>query len=206
MEQRSDEWYNVRLGKVTCSRLIDIMPVARGYKASRANYMAEKVCEILTNEKQDNFVNDAMIRGIELEPVARAVYESLTGELIDEAGFLESTEIPNFGGSPDGLIPSRKSGIEIKCPNTATHISTLTGSKIKHDYILQMHGLMILTGADHWVFFSYDDRLPFELSHYTEIVEYDKTLGEQIKEEVSKFNEELEKLVIQLENIRGNNG
>ena len=122
MEQRTEDWYKARLGKVTASRVADILAKTKsGYSASRDNYMAQLICERLTNTQVESFTNAAMQWGTEQEPFARAAYEVAKGVLVEEEGFVPHPVITMAGASPDGLIGD-DGLVEIKCPNTATHM------------------------------------------------------------------------------------
>jgi putative phage-type endonuclease len=201
MEQRTDDWFAARLGKVTASRVADIMAKTKsGYSASRKNYMAELLCERLTGQKEDSFCSGAMQHGIDMEPQARMAYELDTGRSLQEVGFIDHPTIPMFGASPDGIMPDR--GLEIKCPNTATHLDTLLSGKIAEKYIIQMHVAMICAGLDKYDFVSYDDRLPPHLQLFIKTIELDKELAAQIVAEVTLFLSELDDMVKQL-NSRG---
>ena len=129
MEQRTEEWYKARLGKVTASRVADVLAKTKtGVSASRANYLTELVVERLTGQQAEFYTNDAMQWGTDTEPQARMAYEAHKNVLVDEEGFIDHPSISNFGCSPDGLIGD--SGlIEIKCPNSKTHIDTLLSGK-----------------------------------------------------------------------------
>ena len=121
MLQRSDEWFTARAGKVTASRVADLMAKTKsGYSASRQNYMAQLICERLTGKPADSFTSAAMQRGTEKEPEARAIYMLESGEIVEECGLVLHPDIPDFGASPDGLI-GVDGLLEIKCPNTWTH-------------------------------------------------------------------------------------
>ena len=122
MEQRTDDWFAARLGKVTASRVADVVAKTKtGYSASRENYMADLIVERLTGQKASTFTNAAMERGIEQEPHARAAYSARTGELVEEVGFIDHPAIPMSGASPDGLVAEGL--VEFKNPNTSTHCS-----------------------------------------------------------------------------------
>ena len=128
--QRTSDWFSARWGKVTASRMADILAKTKsGYAASRKNYMAELVVERLTPPPtEDNgYKNPAMLFGIENEPVARLAYELETGNTVDEAFFEEYNE--SIGASPDGYVGD-DGLIEIKCPNTATHLETLRTQEV----------------------------------------------------------------------------
>ena len=137
MKQGTDEWRNARLGKVTASRIADIMGKTKtGYGAARKNYMAQLICERLTGKAEEGFKSAPMQRGNDLEPVARAVYIIETGRDVEETGMVEHPTIAMSGASPDGLVyPDGL--IEIKCPNTATHLEFVFTNEPKPAYMLQ---------------------------------------------------------------------
>ena len=198
MEQRTAEWFAARLGKVTASRVADVMARTKsGYSASRTHYMAELVCERLTGIPSEHFESAAMKWGTDTEPLARRAYEARTGELVEEVGFIEHQRIKGFGASPDGLVGT-DGGLEIKCPNTATHIEYLTGGSIDRAYIIQMHVGMMCTGRAWWDFLSFDPRLPENLSYFCVRVKRDDALVAEIEDEVKKFLAELDEMVERL--------
>jgi len=197
MEQRTIDWHTARLGWITGSRIIDIMPGRSGYKAARANYMAEKVTEILTGEPIQSFTSAAMEWGTETEPLARMAYEQYTGNDVEEVGFLAHPQIEKLGGSPDGLV-EYDGMIEIKCPNTATHIDTLLNRKIKPDYIYQMQTYLAVTNRKWCDFVSYDPRLPEKQAIFVKRIERDENVIADILFEVDKFSAELEKMLERL--------
>lgn len=163
MDQRSDEWYQARLGKATGSKFHDVCSFTRsGESASRRNYRYQLIAERLTGVVQPTYTSSAMQWGIDNEPVARLAYEMKTGYTVQEAGFLVSEILPDAGISPDGLI-GQDGGVEIKCPEIATHIETLTKNRIPEQYIEQIDGAMWVTGRKWWDFVSYDPRLPEDL-------------------------------------------
>lgn len=201
MEQRTEEWFNARLGCVTASRVSDVMAKTKsGYSTSRANYMAELICERLTGQKEESYCNSAMQWGIDTEPEARSAYEIETGTLVKEVGFILHPSIPMFGASPDGIVGDR--GLEIKCPNKATHLEYLTTESIPQKYIIQMHVGMLCTGLDKWDFVSYDPRFPEHLRMYKKTYTLDRSLADEIIKEVTAFLAELDAKIEQL-NARG---
>lgn len=193
MEQRTDAWYQARLGKVTASRLADVMAKTKsGYAASRQNYMAELICQRLTGKPEEGFTNAAMMRGTELEPVAREMYAlNEFDAVISEVGLIDHPTIAGFAASPDGLV-NDDGLIEIKCPNTWTHLQTLKTGVPKRQYLLQMHAQMMCTGRKWCDFVSFDDRLPPELAYFKTRINFDEVLAEEIEQEVVKFLTELE--------------
>jgi putative phage-type endonuclease len=198
MEQRTEEWFEARMGCVTASRTADVMAKTKsGYAASRANYMAELICERLTGERQGGFSSAAMQWGTETEPQARMAYEIITGATVVETGFVLHPEIAGFGASPDGLIGD-DGLIEIKCPNTATHIDTLLADKVPTKYIIQMHVQMLCTGRAWCDFVSFDPRLPIDLHMFIKRVERDNKLAEEIVTEVQSFLADMETKIAKL--------
>ncbi|EAA9526695.1 YqaJ viral recombinase family protein [Salmonella enterica] len=193
MEQRSPEWFAARCGKVTASRLYDVMARTKsGYAASRQNYMAELICQRLTGKPEEGFTNAAMMRGTELEPVAREMYAlNEFDAVISEVGLIDHPTIAGFAASPDGIV-NDDGLIEIKCPNTWTHLQTLKTGVPKRQYLLQMHAQMMCTGRKWCDFVSFDDRLPPELAYFKTRINFDEVLAEEIEQEVVKFLTELE--------------
>lgn len=201
MIQGSEEWLQARLGKITASRLSDVMAKTRtGYGAGRKNYMAELLCERLTGTREESYINAAMQRGTELEPMARGRYEIENDLLVEETGLVDHPTIENFAASPDGLV-GEDGLLEIKCPNTATHIDFLRTGKIDQKYQLQMMAQMLCTNRK-WVdFVSYDDRLPSPLDYKCVRFDFDTDLAAEMLTEVSKFLSELEGLVLEMEKM-----
>jgi len=204
--QGTDEWFAARLGKVTASRVTDVIAKTKtGYSASRDNYMAQLVCERLTGQKGESFTNAAMQWGTETEPQARAAYSAARFEIVEEVGFVNHPTIEAAGASPDGLVGALGL-IEIKCPNTATHIDTLLSQTVPSKYNTQMQWQMICTGR-HWCdFVSYDPRLPTELQMFIKRVEYDPVYGAMLEKEVIGFLKELDNKIEQLNQLKEKNG
>ena len=205
MQQQTDEWYAARLGKVTASRLADVMAKTKsGPSASRANYLADLVAERLTGKKADGFTNAAIDWGVKTEPLARAAYEAEVGVMVDEVGFIDHPSIAMTGASPDGLI-SADGMIEIKAPNTATHIATLLDDSAPSKYIPQMQWQMASSGRK-WVdFVSYDPRLPPDMQLFIKRVHRDDKLIAEYEAEVVKFLAEVEETVAKLITLRRGN-
>lgn len=198
MEQRSDDWFAARLGKVTASRVADLMSRTKsGYSASRTNYAAQLVAERLTGYREPTFVSAAMAHGTDTEPQARAAYEFETGLSVVETGFVDHPSIGMSGASPDGLVGD-DGLVEIKCPNTATHIETLRGGSIARKYLLQMQWQMACTERQWCDFASYDPRMPIEMQLHVTRVERDDDLIAEIAAEVTAFLNEVEETVIDL--------
>lgn len=205
MEQRTDEWFAARLGKVTASRVADVMARTKtGYSTSRENYMAQLICERLTGQKQESFSNAAMDWGTQTEPLARAAYEIHRNVLVDEVGLIDHPFLPMCGASPDGLIDI-DGMLEIKCPNTATHFDTLLADKMPAKYMPQVQWQMACANRL-WVdFVSFDPRAPEGLQLFITRIERDDKYILEMEAEVNKFLDELDQKIIQLE-ARKQNG
>jgi putative phage-type endonuclease len=202
MDQGSEEWFVARMGKVTASRVADILAKTKsGYSASRDNYLAQLVCERLTNEKTESFINSAMQRGTDIEPLARLSYEVNQNVLVDEVGFVPHPSIIMAGASPDGLVGD-DGLLEIKCPNTATHIETLLSQTVPGRYNTQMQFQMACTGRSWCDFVSFDNRLPEELQLFVKRVQRDNMYIRLMEEEIVKFLNELDVKIAQLMEIK----
>jgi len=198
MEQGTPEWFAARLGKVTASRVADIIAKTKsGYSTSRANYMAELVCERLTGRQGDFFQNAAMAWGTNTEPMARAAYEALEGMLVEETGFVSHATIEMAGASPDGLVGD-DGLIECKCPMTATHLETLLGKSVPSKYVAQMQWQMACTGRKWCDFVSFDPRMPEHMQLFVKRLERDEDYIIELEREVEKFLSELEEKITTL--------
>lgn len=191
MEQRTPEWWAARCGKVTASRIGDLMArTQKGWGAPRKHYHDALVAERLTGKPVEKKVASLDRRG-ELEPDARAAYEFYSDNLVEEVGFIEHPYIPNAGCSPDGLIGS-DGGLEIKCCDTAQHIEMLTTGVIDRGYVLQMQFGMACTDREWWDFASFDPLMPEELKLYVQRVPRDNELIASIETSVTEFLAEVE--------------
>lgn len=190
--QGSSEWFAARLGKATASRIADIIAKTKtGYSASRANYMAELLCERLTGEPAARFQNDAMRWGSETEPQARAAYVFRFDVDVTEVGFIDHPTIAMSGASPDGLIGA-DGMLEIKCPNTATHVETLLGGSVPGKYVTQMQWQMACAGRAWCDFASFDPRLPESMRLFAQRVYRDDAAIAEMETEVRAFLSELD--------------
>lgn len=198
MEQRSDEWFSARLGKVTASRIADVCARTKtGWGAGRKNYMAELVAERLTGGRQEGFTNAAMQWGTDMEPEARIAYEFYRDATVVEVGFVPHPTIAETGASPDGLV--RDDGlVEIKCPNTATHLETLLGAELPQKYFFQIQWQLACTGRQWCDFVSYDPRLPESMRLHVERVKREDTVIGALEKDVADFLNELRDTVSRL--------
>lgn len=196
--QGTPEWHALRLGKVTASRVADVIAKTKtGYSTSRTNYAAELLCERLTGRPAPTFLNDAMRWGTEQELFARQVYIDRRSLEVFETSFVDHPEIAMSGASPDGLVGS-DGLVEIKCPNTATHIETLDGAGIPDKYLVQMQWQMACTGRDWCDFVSFDPRLPPAMQLHVERVERDVSRVLELENEVAGFLADLDAKVARL--------
>lgn len=203
--QGSEAWFASRLGKVTASRVADVIAKTKsGYSASRDNYMAQLICERLTGQQGESFTNSAMQWGTDTEPLARSAYEALNGLLVEEVGFVPHPKIEMSGASPDGLV-GLFGMLEIKCPNTATHIDTLLTQTVPTKYITQMQWQMRCADRQWCDYVSYDPRLPTDLQLFVKRVEFDAPYVAMLEEEVTLFLKELEVKVNKLTNLKAKN-
>ena len=205
IEQRTDEWFQQRLGKVTASRISDVIAKTKtGVSTSRQNYLIQLVSERLTGKKGDSFVNQAMLDGIERESSARELYMRTRGVSVTEVGFFDHPTIAMSGASPDGAVNAEEEGkyiglIEIKCPLETTHTNTLMSKSVPSKYIPQMQWQLACTNA-RWVdFVSYNPNFPEELQLFVARVDRDDSyiIGE-LEAEVIKFLNEVEQTIIKL--------
>jgi putative phage-type endonuclease len=199
VEQGSPEWFAARCGKVTASRVADIMRRTKsGISASRANYMAQLVCERLTGNVAEGFTSAAMEWGSLHEPACRAAYEFLTDCDIELVGSVDHPSIPMASGSPDGFVGA-DGMIEMKCPITATHIDTLLGQPIPPDYETQMMWNMACNPRRAWCdFLSFDPRMPAPMQLFRKRVMRDEARIRELELAVRKFLAELDVKVAEL--------
>lgn len=193
--QGTEEWFKRRLGKVTASKVADVMAKTKtGYGAARANYMAQLIAERLTGNVTESYTNAAMQWGTETEPQARAAYTFFTDNAVEEVGFVDHPTIGMSGASPDGLV-GEDGLLEIKCPNTATHLDTLLGTDIEGKYIKQIQWQMACTGRKWCDFVSYDPRLPVKLQLKMQRVNRDDEMIAEMEAEVIGFISEMDKKI-----------
>src|SRR5262245_1250934 len=159
--QSTDEWRKARLGRVTASRVSSVMARTKfgSWGATRDNYMAELISERLTGAPVEHFVSAAMQWGKDTEAEALAAYEFSTDRDVGLVGFVQHPSIKMAGASPDGTV-GEDGLIEIKCPNTATHIDSLLGVPWPEKYMMQVQWQMACAGRQWCDLCSYDPRMP----------------------------------------------
>lgn len=200
IKQGSSAWFAFKAGKVSASQISHVVARTKhGWAASRANYMAQLLCERLTGVKEEGYTNAAMQWGIDKEPDARDAYMFLTDNEVQEVGFIDHPSIEMTGASPDGLVLNAGM-LEIKCPNTATHLNTFLKGKIDGKYYDQMQWQMECAQREWCDFVSFDPRLPEEYQLYKKRVNRDDERIGFLKSNVILFNEELNEMIVSLKN------
>ena len=200
MEQRSEEWYAARCGKVTASKIGDILKRIRNgdWAASRRNYCAQLVNERLTGKPHiPTYTNDYMEWGKEQEVPARELYSKTTGSVVEDVGFINHPTIAHAGASPDGLI-GEDGLLEIKCLIKANHMEILLSENLEK-YELQMHWQMACTGRKWCDFVSFNPELPEHMQLFIKRLERDDQEITRLEREVRIFLEEVDETVKALE-------
>ena len=198
MEQRSDEWYAARCGSLGASQLNDALATTKtGWGASRENLKNKIIAERLTGVPAESYTNAAMLWGIDNEDAARQAYEAHTGTFVDELGIAYHPVLKHTHASPDGLV-GNDGLIEIKCPNTTTHIETLRSGKAPSKYIKQMQWQMRCVDRQWCDFVSFDPRLPKHLQLFIVRVDRDDEFISKLDTQVAEFLSEVEREIEEL--------
>ncbi len=198
IEQGSPEWFAARCGKVTASKLSDMMArTANGWGAGRRNYAAELVVERLTGIKSGIYVNPEMQWGLDQEPHARNAYCFLKDVDVAEVGFVDHPSIAMTGASPDGLVDA-DGLLEIKCPNTSNHINTLLTGDIREKYIFQMQWQIACTDRQWCDFVSFDPRMPADMQFYCKRIARDQKMIDMLGKEIVIFLNEVDTTIARL--------
>lgn len=196
IQQGTTEWLTERLGHVTASRITDVLAKGKSGEAkTRESYRWELVSQRMTGIIKDGFTNKAMEHGTATEPEARIHYEVTHGVFVDQVGFLKHPTIKWVGASPDGLVGD-EGGLEIKCPNTDTHLQTIASGKAPAKYYGQMQMGMWVTGRKWWDFVSYDPRIQQKnLRYFCVRVMRDEEYIADMEREVLLFLSEVEEVI-----------
>ena len=204
IEQRTDDWYAARLGKVTASSLYKVLAKTKtGYGADRGNYMTQLVLERVTGTKADSYTNAAMQWGIDQEPFARAAYEAKTGVLVEEVGFVSHPTIEAAGASPDGLVGD-DGMVEIKCPDSKTALECwLSENPVEGKYFAQMQWQMRCADRAWCDYVVFDPRMPVKAQLFVTRVTRDDEWLAATEQEVIKFLAEVDAKVAALKKIIG---
>jgi hypothetical protein len=203
MNQRTDEWYQARLGKATASRIADLTARIKDgtWGASRENYLIELVLERRTGRPFMGTVTRAMQEGIQREPQARAIYAFDVIEDIVPVGFCPHPRIEMSGASPDAFV-GKHGLLEIKCPEPKEHYRMLTGGSIKGGYVKQMQWQMACTERRwcDWVSF-----YPYTVEQdqlFKKRVMRDDVMIAELERDVIQFLQDVETRVLFLRSTR----
>lgn len=191
--QGSEAWRKERAGHCTASRFKDVLAkIKTGEAAARRNYRVQLVTERLTGIPSEGYKSAAMQFGLDTEPLARLAYEARTGEIVIETGFLPHGAIDWCGASPDGLIGD--GGVELKCPESHTHLEWLLDGICPLEHVAQVQGQMSVTGRPWWDFVSYDPRFPKNLQLLIVRVSRDDAYIAELERQVQIFLREVDQL------------
>ncbi|CAB5212389.1 phage_rel_nuc, putative phage-type endonuclease [uncultured Caudovirales phage] len=200
VQQGTPEWHQLRLGKVTASRVADILAKTKtGPSASRQNYLIELAIQRTTGVIEESYSNAAMEWGTLTEPQARVAYEVNTHNFVDQVAFVDHPTIAGFGCSPDGIVGEGL--IEIKCPNSATHWSYVKAKAPPTKYFIQMQAQIACTGAKWCDFVSFDPRMPERSQLLVVNVPRDEAFIEEMEAEIKQFLSEVEVEVNQMKGM-----
>lgn len=203
MEQRTDEWFDARLGKVTASALHKVLAKTKtGPGAERGNYITQLVLEIIKGQKEDSFSNAAMEWGVTQEPFAKAAYEALRDVLVEDVGFVSHPTIEAAGASPDGLVGD-DGMIEIKCPDSKTAMEVWLTEKVDSKYFEQMQWQMRCADRAWCDYVVFDPRLPKKIQLFVKRIHRDDAWIESAEAEVIKFLAEVDAKVAALKKLIG---
>lgn len=195
VEQGTDAWFAMRLGKVTASRVADVMAKTKtGVAASRQNYLIELALQRVTGVFEQGFTTQAMQDGIDREAQARVLYEVTTGEFVDQAPFVDHPTIQGFGASPDGLV-NAKGMCEIKCRGNAGHWEVIKTKEIPKKYWIQQQAQLACTGREWNDYVGYNPNFPDKSKLYIQRVYRDEAFIADMEAQIKQFLVEVEEEV-----------
>ena len=198
--QGSSAWYKARMGKVTASKLSDLMRKTKyGESTYKTRLRMELAIERLTGKSASpNFMNQAMQDGVDREPDARKLFEAITGKEVALCGSFDHPDVVNTSASPDGLIRGEDAVLELKCPTHVTHAKNLLSETMPKNYEYQVQWQIACTESEYAYFASYHPDFPKELRLKWVKVLRDNIMILEIEDEVRKFDVEVEELINQL--------
>lgn len=206
MPQRSKEWFDIRLGCPTSSRIADAIGMltrksgdkqAGGPTAARERFQMEMADEIISREPSEHYVSVYMEKGIEDEPLALEAYELTYDVVCERIGFVLHPRIKMAGASPDALI-GEDGGLEVKCPKRTTHYRYLIDGVVPKLYRPQLYWLMACTERPWWDFMSYCKEVPRELRQFVVRLQRDDKEIVRMEAEVEKCNAEIAEIVAKI--------
>jgi len=202
IEQRSDEWYAQRAGKFTASAFLDLMARTKsGPSASRTNLIARLVCERLTGKAAKSYSNEAMQRGIELEPQARDAYVFEIGAHVEQVAFIDHPTVAMCGCSPDGLIAG-DGLVEFKCPGAAAHLDYIRTGSHAEQYRWQLQGQLWVTGRKWVEAVSFHPEFPANMQLAMVRVSRDELAIAELERAVIAGNAEIAAIIEELNGMR----
>lgn len=198
-QQNTPEWHAARCGRVTASRVCDIVrKVKTGVSKMRRTYAGELIAERLAGVQHgDGFVSQAMQFGKDMEDRAALTYAFMRDASVEKIGFVEHPTIEMAGASPDRLVGD-DGLLQIKVPNTSTHLDSLRGAEIDPDYLKQIQWEMACTGRLWCDYCSFDPRLPEAMQLHVQRVARCGTAIKELEEQVTIFLAEIEAEVAEL--------
>ena len=199
--QGSEEWFAVRRGKITASRLGDIMRKTKwGESTYKAKVRLELAIERITGKSASSVVmNQAMRDGVDREPDARKLFEAITGKEVALCGSFDHPNIVNTSASPDGLLRDENAVLELKCPTHVTHAKNLMSDKMPKNYEYQVQWQIACTESDYAYFASYHPDFGKDLRLKYVKVERDDSVIKSLEEAVRQFDIEIEDLIIKIQ-------
>ncbi|AQX28205.1 MULTISPECIES: lambda exonuclease family protein [unclassified Bartonella] len=202
MKQRTAEWFQAHLGKVTTSNIYNLLnKTAKGLPTSKyEEYKIKLMTERLVGEISHSYTTSAMQRGIEYEEDALKEYAFIYDTEVTQCGFIQHPTIQMVGASSDGFV-GENGLVEIKCPRSVNHLRFWITEKIKPEYLAQMHFQMACTGRQWCDFVSYDPRFSGQSAHLRLKVQRIHRNDEQIEainQAVETFLEEIEQEIKQI--------
>jgi exodeoxyribonuclease (lambda-induced) len=184
LEQGTKQWLEARKGKITGTRLKDVL------KADNLPVIYEMIAELGSDEIEETFTTKAMERGKNCEPIAISLYQHMTGVVIDSVGFCISEDNEMLALSPDGFTADRTGAVEVKSPNTATHVKYILGDRIPSEYLAQvMNYFLVNTKLDWLDFISFDDR------YRPKPIWIKRVYRHELKDQLVEVNEKLDKFI-----------
>ena len=193
--QNSDEWLKARLGKITASKVAEVLAMTRnGPSERRSKYMWQLVSERLTGDFTRTYTNDAMLWGIENEPLAREFYEAMNDVSVEQVGLYVHPRFDFAAASPDGLVGD-DGLLEIKCLTSVNHFKAIYDNEPPKDYLPQVHWQMACTGRAWCDLTLFDPRVPLKMQLKVFRIERDDAEVTRLEEAVEAFNQEIEAVI-----------
>lgn len=188
VKQGSEQWLKMRLGKITGTKLKEV------FNSDNLPLIYKLIAEIDSEEIEETFTTKQMQRGKDLEPIAREIYQQVKEIEIEDVGFCLSDSNDYLAYSTDGFTKYRSGGIEIKCPNTETHVKYISQNQLPNDHKYQVYTAFLVNEKLDWLdFISFDPRFKSKPMFIKRINRVD------IIEDLEKTESELNKFIIKFE-------